>query len=164
MQDDNQVTILLGSNIEPEKNLVLAIEMLQKQITILRISQVYETHLMGADGLCFLNTALVGLTPLSAYSLKKKILHPLETDMGCTRSRGKYSPRPIDFDIIAFNGKLLDDSIWKVAYLAVPVAELLPYYLSATGESLNDVAVRLKATTQLRERQDVYIDCVCKCH
>ena len=163
-QDDNQAYLLLGSNIEPEKNLVLAVEMLQKNMTILRVSPVYETLPVGSDGPCFLNAALVGLTPLGVYSLKRKVLRQLETEMGRVRSRDKNAPRPIDFDIIAFNGKLLDETVWQFAYKAVPAAELMPFYLSQTGEPLHDAALRLKSLTQIKERTDVLIDCVCKCH
>jgi 2-amino-4-hydroxy-6-hydroxymethyldihydropteridine diphosphokinase len=164
VDDDNQVCLLLGSNIEPEKNLVLALEKLQKQITILRVSSVYETPPVGSNGPCFLNTALVGLTPRTAYSLKRYVLRPLEAEMGRVRTSDKNAPRPIDFDIIAFNGKLLDETVWKHAYRAVPVAELMPFYPSSRGETLNDAALRFKGVSQIRIRPDMVIDCVCKCH
>ncbi|MBE3142736.1 MAG: 2-amino-4-hydroxy-6-hydroxymethyldihydropteridine diphosphokinase [Planctomycetes bacterium] len=164
MQDDYQACLLIGTNIEPEKNLVLAVEMLQKHMTILRVSSVWETPPAGSDGPCFLNAALVGLTPQSAYSLKKGVLYPLEAQMGRVRSADKNAPRPIDLDIIAFEGKLLDATIWQYAYRAVPVAELFPYYLSETGETLHDVALRLQRATHLRVRPDVIINFVCNCH
>jgi 2-amino-4-hydroxy-6-hydroxymethyldihydropteridine diphosphokinase len=164
MQDDNQVCLLIGSNIEPEQNLVLAVEMLQKHMTILRVSSVWETPPVGSDGPCFLNAALFGLTPKKAYSLKKGVLHPLEAQMGRVRSADKNAPRSIDLDIIAFDGKLLDATVWQYAYRAVPVAELLPFYLSETGETLHDAALRLKRATHLRVRPDVLIDFVCSCH
>jgi 2-amino-4-hydroxy-6-hydroxymethyldihydropteridine diphosphokinase len=162
--DDNQVCLLLGSNIKPEKNLILALEKLQKHITILRVSSVYETPPVGSNGPCFLNAALVGLTPRTAYSLKRYVLRPLEAEMGRVRTIDKNAPRPIDFDIVAFNGKLLDETVWKYAYRAVPIAELMPYYPSVTGELLNDAALRLKGVSHIRIRPDVVIDCVCKCH
>jgi 2-amino-4-hydroxy-6-hydroxymethyldihydropteridine diphosphokinase len=164
IQDDNQACLLIGSNIEPEKNLVLAVEMLQKHMTILRVSSVWETPPVGTDGTCFLNAALVGLTPKNAYSLKKEVLRLLEAQMGRVRSADKNAPRPIDLDIIAFNGKLLDATVWQYAFRAVPVAELLPFYLSETGETLYDAALRLKGATHLRVRPDLLIDCVCSCH
>ncbi len=73
------------------------------------------------------------------------------------RTKDKYAPRTIDLDIILFDGRLLDPSLWLQAHRAVPVADLLPNYHSETGETLREAAARLKLSTDVRPRPDVTI-------
>ena len=40
---EHQVCLLLGSNIQPERNIPLAIDQLQNHLSILQISSVWET-------------------------------------------------------------------------------------------------------------------------
>ena len=64
MVSQHLACLLLGSNIQPERNLPLAIDQLQKHLTILRISSVWETPPVGSAGPSFLNAALLVQTPL----------------------------------------------------------------------------------------------------
>jgi len=50
---EHQVCLLLGSNIQPERNLPLAVDHLQNQLTILRISSVWETSPVGLSARIF---------------------------------------------------------------------------------------------------------------
>src|SRR5688500_11861781 len=142
----HQVCLLLGSNIQPEKNIPLAVNLLQKQLTILQASSVWETKAVGSDGANFLNAALLALTSLEAEILKEQVLHPLEAHLGRLRTRDKNAPRTIDLDILLFDQQLLDPGLWQYAYRAIPVSEVLPDYQSETGEHLKDAALRLANT------------------
>ena len=55
----HHVSLLLGSNIQPEKNIPLAVSLLQKQLTILQTSSVWESKAVGSDGANILNAALL---------------------------------------------------------------------------------------------------------
>jgi 2-amino-4-hydroxy-6-hydroxymethyldihydropteridine diphosphokinase len=151
----HQVCLLLGSNIESEKNIPKAINLLQEKVTILQVSSVWES----ASAYCcypdFLNIAVLVSVPLTATLLKEQVLHPLEAQMGRVRTQDKNASRPIDFDIILFDGELLDPDLWQHVHRAMPVSEIFPDYHSAAGESLSDAAKRLAQATPILVRHDI---------
>ena len=151
----HKACLLLGSNIQPEQNLPLAAEQLRRRVTILQASSVWETPSVGSGGPNFLNAALLVLTPMESADLKVQVLRPLEAQMGRVRSADKNAPRTIDLDIITFDEKVLDPTLWLYAHRAVPVAEILPDYRSEAGEYLRDVARRLSSATSIQLRPDV---------
>ena len=154
---EHQVCLLLGSNIQPERNLPLAIDHLQNQLTILRISSVWETPPVGSAGLNFLNAALLARTSLKQKELKFQILTPLEVKMGRRRSADKNAARPIDLDIILFDQLLLDPTLWQFAHRAVPVAEIQPDIRSKAGETLKEAAAKFMSEGFIRLRPDVIL-------
>ena len=157
MVSEHQVCLLLGSNIQPERNLPLAIDQLQNHLTILLISGVWETPPVGSAGPNFLNAALMAQTPLEQNTLKLQILTPLEAKMGRVRSADKNAPRPIDLDIILFDGRLLDPTLWHFAHRTVPVAEIQPDIRSEAGETLKEAAAKFVSAGSIRLRADVVL-------
>lgn len=153
----HQACLLIGSNIEPELNIPRAVNLLQEQLTILKVSSVWESASVDCCYPDYLNMALSVLTSMDAKQLKAQILRPLEAQMGRVRTADKNASRPIDFDIIIFDGTLLDPNLWQHAHRAVPVAELFPDYLSNDGDSLEDVAMHLAQVTPLQLRKDISI-------
>jgi 2-amino-4-hydroxy-6-hydroxymethyldihydropteridine diphosphokinase len=154
---EHQVCLLLGSNIQPERNLPLAIDHLRNQLTILRISSVWETHAVGSAGPSFLNAALLATTPLKQNELKFQILTPLEAQMGRLRSADKNAARPIDLDIILFDGLILDPALWLFAHRAVPMAEIQPDIRSEAGETLKEAAAKFISEGSIWLRPDVVL-------
>jgi 2-amino-4-hydroxy-6-hydroxymethyldihydropteridine diphosphokinase len=152
---EHQACLLLGSNIRPEQNLPLAIGQLQKSLTILNISRVWETPPVGSAGPNFLNAAILVRTPLDQESLKLDVLTPLEARMGRVRSADKNAPRPIDLDIILFDGQVVDTALWHSNHRAVPIADILPDLRSDSGETLKAAAARFVAEGSIRLRPDV---------
>jgi 2-amino-4-hydroxy-6-hydroxymethyldihydropteridine diphosphokinase len=153
----HQACLLLGSNIEPEQNIPRAVDLLQKALTILQVSSVWESASVDCCYPNFLNMAVVVSTALDALQLKGQILRPLEAQMGRVRTDDKNASRPIDFDIILFDGKLLDPALWQHVHQAAPVAELFPDLRSETDEFLKEVAIRLAQSTPIQIRTDVCI-------
>jgi 2-amino-4-hydroxy-6-hydroxymethyldihydropteridine diphosphokinase len=158
MEAEHQACLLVGSNIQPERNLRLGLDLLKQQVTLLRTSSVWETASVGSGGPDFLNLAVLVTTLMEARQLKDRVLHPLEAQLGRVRSRNKNAPRTIDFDIILFDGRQLDPSLFRYAHRAVPVSQLLPDYRSEQGETLLEAAARLAKETFIRLRPDVQID------
>ena len=152
---EHQFCLLLGSNIQPEKNLELGMDLLRSQVKIIRVSSVWETSSVGSPGPDFLNMAVLVISILDAESLKEKVIRPLETQLGRVRSTDKNAPRTIDIDIILFDNQLLDPNLWLFAHRAVPVADVLPDYRSEQGDLLKDVASRLAETTPIRSKPDL---------
>jgi 2-amino-4-hydroxy-6-hydroxymethyldihydropteridine diphosphokinase len=157
MQPEHPACLLLGSNIQPGKNLALAVDLLQREVKIVRHSSTWETAPVGSAGPDFLNLAVLITTSLEAAELKDRVLRPLEAQLGRVRSADKNAPRTIDIDIIIFNGQLLDLKLWQYAHRAVPVSEILPDFRSDQGEILAEVAARLAKTTLIRLKPDVRI-------
>ena len=153
----HQVCLLLGSNIEPVQNIPRAVLLLKEKVTVLQVSSIWESASVDCCYPDFLNMAVLASTNLDANELKEQILRPLEAKMGRVRTEDKNASRQIDFDIILFDGKLLDPALWQYVHRAAPVSELFPDYLSATGESLMSAARRLAQVTPIRIRTDISI-------
>jgi 2-amino-4-hydroxy-6-hydroxymethyldihydropteridine diphosphokinase len=153
----HQVCVLLGSNIEPEQNIPRAVVLLQEKLTIIQVSSVWESASVDRCYPDYLNIALSVSTSMDAKQLKEQVLRPLEAQMGRVRTEDKNASRPIDLDIILFDGTLLDPTLWQHAHLAVPVAEIFPGYQSEAGDTLKDVATRLALSTPVQIRKDISI-------
>ena len=154
---EHQACLLLGSNIQPEKNLTSGLNLLRNMVTISRLSSVWETPSVGSSGPDFLNLAVLITTPLKASELKAQVLRPLEKQLGRVRSSNKNAPRTFDADIILFDDRLLDQSLWRYAHRAIPVSEVLPDYPSSQGDTLKDVASELAKTAHIHLRPDVLV-------
>lgn len=149
----NRAFITLGSNIDPAANLQAAVTMLREQVVVVAVSPVYRTAPVGkTDQPAFLNAAVLAETPLSAPGLKSLILQPIENALGRVRGADKNAPRTIDLDIALFNYDVLDLGTRRIpdpdlpmyAHIAVPLADLAPYYVHPeTGELLEEIAARL---------------------
>jgi 2-amino-4-hydroxy-6-hydroxymethyldihydropteridine diphosphokinase len=154
---EHQVCLLLGSNIQPERNIPLAIDQLQNHLSILQISSVWETCAVGSAGPNFLNAALLARTPLGQTALKLQILNPLEAKMGRLRSADKNAARPIDLDIILFDRLILDPTLWQFAHRAVPVSEIQPDIRKEAGGTLKEAAAQFISSGSIWLRSDVII-------
>jgi 2-amino-4-hydroxy-6-hydroxymethyldihydropteridine diphosphokinase len=153
----HQACLLLGSNIEPEVNILGAVDLLQEKVMIHKLSSIWESASVNCCYPDFLNLAALVSTRLSEVELKGQILRPLEAQMGRVRTEDKNASRTIDIDIVLFDGKVTDPDLWLYVHRAVPVAELFPDILSESGERLKDIARRLARTTPIQIRWDLSI-------
>lgn len=151
----HEVCLLLGSNIQPEKNLEQGLELLGQQVNILRCSSAWETPAIGSDGPDYLNLAVLITTTQEAGNLKENILRPLEAKLGRVRNADKNAPRTIDIDMITYDDQVVDPSLWHYAHRAVPVAEVLPEVLSEAGEPIVAIAARLAEVTSIRRKPGI---------
>jgi len=146
---DNQIILLLGSNINPSANLEKALELLNCSLAITKTSRKWITEAVGNEGPDFINLAVEVKTTLNADQLKKKIISPIEIGLGRIRTSDKYAPRTMDIDIIVFNGKVLDENLWYRVFIALPVSEIFPDLInSSTGETLIESAEKLKSSAK----------------
>ncbi len=156
--------ISIGSNIEPEKHIVLGIRQLSELGRLIAVSKVYENTALGPPGQPdFLNGAALIETDLLPDALRKNLTE-MEDKLGRDRSTGKFAPRTIDLDLCLY-GDFVSRSerpaiphpdILERAYLAVTLAELDPHFRHpVTDERLTDLAKRLRPGANLLERPDV---------
>jgi 2-amino-4-hydroxy-6-hydroxymethyldihydropteridine diphosphokinase len=156
MSDLHQAYLSLGSNIQPETNLVRAVELLRKYGRLERISSAWESESVGAPGPNYLNTCVLLVTPLSQLMLKEQALLPIETELGRQRTADKFAPRTIDIDIVLFDGKSCDDRYWEQAFVVVPLAEILPEYQNPlTRERITETATRLRQQVWMETHPEV---------
>jgi 2-amino-4-hydroxy-6-hydroxymethyldihydropteridine diphosphokinase len=148
-----QAVISLGSNVDKEKNMPLAVALIRERCHLLAVSPVYETLPMGLyDQGNFFNAAVLVETERSPSELKQEVLDWLENTLGRVRQADKNAPRTIDADLTLYGDAVVeytghhvpDPDLLRFAHVAVPVADLLPNAAHPeTGERLADLAARL---------------------
>ena len=148
--------ISLGSNIEPEKNLPLALKMLAEGSLILNTASIWQTPAIGSDGPDYLNTAVLMESHLPLDQLKVQLLSAIEGKLGRTRTSNKNADRTIDLDVLMYDGECRDHELWSQAHVAVPASELLPDCTNPqSGETLANAAKRLSAGSSFIKRTDL---------
>lgn len=156
MSESHQAYLSLGSNIQPEVNLVRAIELLSNYGQVERISQAWESESVGAEGPNYLNACVLLSTPHKQAELKEQALLPIERTLGRRRTANKFAPRTIDIDIIVFDGKSCDEKYWTQAFVVVPFAEICPDFQNPLlQESILETARRLRQHVWMEARPDV---------
>lgn len=141
--------IAVGSNIEPEQNLLTALDRLKAKVPVKAVSTVYRTEPVGRpEQPSFLNGVWKILTPLPPRALKFDVLRPLEAALGRVRSEDRYAPRTIDLDILLYGNAVIrepgleipDPDLCRRPFLAAGVLELAPgLVLPDTGEPLHEL-------------------------
>ena len=118
----------LGSNINAEANIILAIEKLQKILDNSEYSSVHQTKAEGFEGDDFLNLVVSGDTELSFDELNKK-LKDIEDEAGRNRDAPKFSARTLDIDIVLQHDDeeiiFESDEVAKYSFVSEPLKELL---------------------------------------
>jgi 2-amino-4-hydroxy-6-hydroxymethyldihydropteridine diphosphokinase len=118
----------IGSNINAEANIILAIEKLQKILDNSEYSSVHQTKAEGFEGDDFLNLVVAGESSLSFEGLNKK-LKEIEDESGRNRDAPKFSARTLDIDIVLQldDEEILfeSDEIEKYSFVSEPLKELL---------------------------------------
>jgi 2-amino-4-hydroxy-6-hydroxymethyldihydropteridine diphosphokinase len=171
----NCVFIILGSNIDKERNLPQAVRLLAQMERVAAVSSVYETAPVGLeDQPHFLNAAIQVETELPAADFRRQVLAHVERQLGRVRTADKNAPRTIDADMILFNDAVFDldgthhipdPDLLKFPHVAVPIAELAPDLTHPeTGERLGYIAARLaveptgSGQPSLCRRTDIRLD------
>ena len=135
------VYLSLGSNIQPEHNLVAALRLLGSKCAVQVVSHAYRTPPQGfAEQDDFLNLAVNITTNLAPITLKSDVLDWIEWELKRVRDpNNKNAPRTIDLDISLWNDEIVeygskpwrvpDPDILRFAHVALPLAEIAPDYL-----------------------------------
>lgn len=143
------VFISVGSNIEPEKYVHLALRLLKKHIKVLDISNFYLTNPIEAPGTPrFYNGMIKAETDFAPHYLKQNVLKNIESTLGREKNHDKNAPRTIDLDIILFdeliinepNFKIPDPDLFERYYLAFTLAQLAPdMILPGTQKNISEL-------------------------
>lgn len=133
------VYISIGSNVDAENNVRVAIATLQQQFGGLTLSSVYKNSAVGFDGDDFLNL-VVGLETTQSIPEFVDSLHRIEEAQGRSRDIKKFSSRTLDMDLLLYDDDVYEsaaitiprDEITRYAFVLKPLAELIPDYLHPT--------------------------------
>lgn len=140
------VFIAVGSNIEPEANVLAALELLQQHVRVIGVSTLYRTAPVGRpDQAAFINGVWRVATAMPPRTLKFDLLRAVEVQLGRVRTPDKYAPRTIDLDVVLYGSLVIDEPGLRIPdpdirtrpFIAVPLLELDPHcVLPDTGEFL----------------------------
>ena len=131
------VFVGVGTNINPENNVLRGLDLLMQRVSVGAASSFYWSEAIGKDGEVvsqppFLNGVLQLSTGLTAMQLKYEVLRPVEEMLGRVRIADRFSDRPLDLDILLFENQVVagpelqipDRDIWKRAFVALPLLEV----------------------------------------
>lgn len=122
----HRVHIGIGSNLgDRQGNVLAALQRLRLRARVEAVSSFYEAAPHdGADGPDFLNVAALLETELDAGAFER-FAREVEAAVGRANTR-KLAARPIDIDILAVDGHVVQERLTQRAYNAVPLAEIAP--------------------------------------
>ncbi|MCR6663902.1 MAG: 2-amino-4-hydroxy-6-hydroxymethyldihydropteridine diphosphokinase [Luteimonas sp.] len=129
----SQACLSLGSNVDAERYLRLAVAALRERFGDVRMSAAYRFPAVGFDGPDFVNAAAVVETDLDPQALNDW-LHALEDAHGRDRSGPRFGDRTLDIDIVLFDALVLEgpgnlrlprDEL-RHAFVLKPLAEIAP--------------------------------------
>ena len=148
------VLLSMGSNLDPETNLVRAVELLSSRTDLVDVSSVFRTEPVGApNSPDFLNAAVKIRFVGSPQALKFDVLRPIEDELGRLRSDDRNAPRTIDIDISLFGRLVMYDQdcdlvipapeVMTQAHVVLPLADLAPDMIHPVcDETLIEIASR----------------------
>ena len=126
----NTVAIGIGSNIEPVKNIQRAKEILAHEHLVESESTFVTTKPLGDPNQPdFINGAILVKTDntLEAFT---SFIKKTELSLGRLPQDDQWGPRPIDLDIIVWNGKVIHHDFYSREFVRKAVIELLPDLIS----------------------------------
>ena len=133
MSKNIEISISLGSNIDPKKNLIEANALIKRKFSFLNSSNIYSSKSAGFVGNDFLNQVTVCSTNLK-FEKVITTLKKIESSMGRKKEKEKFSDRLIDLDLLTYGNEIIDHldkevphkDIEKYSFVLVPLAEVLP--------------------------------------
>ena len=151
------VFIAVGSNVEPEKNILRALDLLDDAgLTVESSSTFYRTEPIDRpEQPRYRNGVWRVWTAVPVRRLQFDVLRGIETTLGRVRTEDPYAPRPLDLDVIIYGDAVVrdedlvlpDPDIYTRAFLAGPLTELAPSLrLPDSGRLVRE----LEATAQAR--------------
>lgn len=157
--------IELGSNVEPEHYLPLAVGRLTDLGRVIAVSAAYENPAIGPSGQPdFVNLAVSLEVELSPHDLRAA-LRQVENEFGRQRNSDRYAARVIDLDLCLYGSHVAEDDGLRVpdpdilerGYLAQTLAELDPDFIHpTTGQPLAEIASHLnRSSSELKARPDL---------
>lgn len=127
-----QVYVSIGSNIDRERNIGLALQRLADDFGPLQQSSVYESEAVGFDSAPFYNL-VVGFETDDSPEQLQDYLHQIEAFSGRERT-GSLTARTLDLDLLLYDDRVINNGrlvlpradITRYAFVLYPLAEIAP--------------------------------------
>lgn len=124
----NRAIIGVGSNIAPADNIPRALALLKQHHHVLGKSSLVTTSPIGfANQDDFINGAIAVETTCEQQQFTT-YLKTVEDKLGRVRTVNKFGPRPIDLDIVVWNGTIIDNDYFSRDFLRNAVEELRLFF------------------------------------
>jgi 2-amino-4-hydroxy-6-hydroxymethyldihydropteridine diphosphokinase len=125
-----QVYVSVGSNLDRERNIATALQVLREHFGDLQQSSVYESAAVGFDSAPFYNL-VVGFSTQESPQVVQDQLHAIEDRCGRQRT-ATLSARTLDLDLLLYDDRVLTDGklvlpredINRYAFVLGPLAEI----------------------------------------
>lgn len=145
----------LGSNVDAEHHIRIAIDALRNRFGAIEISPVYRSKAVGFEGNDFLNLAVRIETDLDPYQLRS-FLRELEAEYGRDRDAPKWSDRTLDIDILLYDDLVVYDDkleiprreILKFAHVLRPLADIAE---TVSHPTQNQILAQIRKSLSLDE-------------
>jgi 2-amino-4-hydroxy-6-hydroxymethyldihydropteridine diphosphokinase len=125
----------LGSNLDAENNMRLALQEIRARFSLRNISPVYRSEALGFEGADFLNAVVCIDTELTPQELcaELEIIHELA---GRRRRPEKYVSRTLDIDLLLYDHLVTDEEgvrlprkdVLHFSFVLKPLADIAPDY------------------------------------
>jgi 2-amino-4-hydroxy-6-hydroxymethyldihydropteridine diphosphokinase len=127
----------VGSNVDPEKNILAALPEIESRVQVLDASRFYRNPAIAPDRRerpPFVNGVLKIRTGLTPSDLKYGVLRNVERRVQRSRTGDRYGPRTLDLDLLVYGDlevesdgiTLPDPDISVQPFWVVSLAELVP--------------------------------------
>jgi 2-amino-4-hydroxy-6-hydroxymethyldihydropteridine diphosphokinase len=135
-----------GSNLDAERNILLAARALKARHPGARFSRCYRNKAVGFDGPDFINF-VVELPVAGTPALLKGELECIETQCGRVRGAPRWAPRAMDLDLLLF-GDVVQDTpglvlprpdLLRWGFMLGPLAELAPALRHPSGPAFAEL-------------------------
>lgn len=136
----------LGSNLDAENNMRLALREIRERFVLLDVSPVYRSKALGFEGADFLNAAAIIETELSPKELCSELerIHELA---GRRRRPNKFIARTLDIDLLLYDRIVAEEEgirlprsdVLQYSFVLKPLADIAPDYIHpVSGKSIRD--------------------------
>ena len=125
----------IGSNLgDRQGNILAALQRLRARARITAVSSFYESEAAhGAEGPAYLNAAAALSTELDAEDFKR-FARDVELAVGRARGTRRLAPRPIDVDLLIYDGAVMQPHLEARPYNVAPLAEIAPHLIAPPAD------------------------------
>ncbi|MEO8313772.1 MAG: 2-amino-4-hydroxy-6-hydroxymethyldihydropteridine diphosphokinase [Pseudomonadota bacterium] len=154
-----------GSNLDAERNVMLAARALKARHPGARFSRCYRNKAVGFDGPDFINF-VVELPVAGDPALLKGELACIETQCGRRPGAPKWEPRAMDLDILLF-GDVVQNTpglvlprpdLLRWGFMLGPLAELAPDLRHPSGATIGELWQRFDQTRNPLHEEALELD------
>ncbi len=157
------VFVSAGSNVQPAKNIRMALQRLRHRFGPLTLSSVYRNKAAGFAGDDFLNL-VIGFTTSESPDVIIEELERLHDEAGRVRGPNAFAPRTLDLDLLLYGDHAIEEvkiprpDIVNCSFVLGPLAELAPNLRHPiTGETMAQLWGQFDQTRHPLERLPIAI-------